>query len=131
MAKLMTKKFSVELCELEKLIGLQIACDVLMGKNTPIHQLWSKEQGHPILSKTINRDCYKELMNHLRFDNYSTHCERRQKINFALFQKFGTILLKIVKNVLCQVLILLLLNNCFHAKLSALSSNTCQISQTN
>ena len=87
MAKLMTKKFSVELCELEKLIGLQIACGVLMGKNTPIHQLWSKEQGHPILSKTINRDCYKELMNHLRFDNYSTHCERRQKDKFCLISE--------------------------------------------
>ena len=51
------KNFSVELCELEKFIGFQIAPGVLMGTNTPIHQLWSKEWGHPIFSKTINRDC--------------------------------------------------------------------------
>ena len=51
MAKLMTKNFSVELCEIEKFMGFQIA-----------RQLWSKEWGHPIFSKTINRDRYKELM---------------------------------------------------------------------
>ena len=33
------KIFSVELCKLEKFIGLQIASGVLTRKNTPIHQL--------------------------------------------------------------------------------------------
>ena len=33
------KIFSVELCKLEKFIGLHIASGVLTGKNTPIHQL--------------------------------------------------------------------------------------------
>ena len=42
------------------------------------------EWGHLIFSKTINRNCYKELMNHLRFDNCSTRCERRQKDKFCL-----------------------------------------------
>ena len=37
------KNFSVELCELEKFIGHQIARGVLTGKNAPIYQLWSKE----------------------------------------------------------------------------------------
>ena len=50
------KNFSVELCELEESIGLQIARGILTGKNSPIHQLWSKKWGHPIFSKTINRD---------------------------------------------------------------------------
>ena len=49
------KNFSVELCELEKSIGLQIARGILTGKNTPIHQLWSKEcfakDGIPSLAK--------------------------------------------------------------------------------
>ena len=81
------KNFSVELCELEKFIGLQIARGVLMGKNTPIHQLWSKEWGHLIFSKTINRDRYKELMKHLRFDNCSTRRERRQEDKFCLISE--------------------------------------------
>ena len=37
------ESFSIELQELEKFIGLQIARGVLVGKNTPIRQLWSKE----------------------------------------------------------------------------------------
>ena len=56
-------------------------------KNTPIHQLWSKEWGHPIFSKTINRDRYKELMKHLRFDNCSTRRERRQEDKFCLISE--------------------------------------------
>ena len=50
------KNFSVKLCELEKAIVLQIARGILTGKNTPIHQLWSKKWGHPIFSKAVNRD---------------------------------------------------------------------------
>ena len=81
------KHFSVELCELEKIIGLQIARGVLTRKNTPIHQLWSKEWGHPIFSKIINRDRYKELMKHLRCDNCSTRHERKQKDKFCLISE--------------------------------------------
>ena len=58
-----------------------------MGKNTLIHQLWSKEWGHPIFSKTIDRDRYKELMKHLKFDNCSTRRERRQKDKFCLISE--------------------------------------------
>ena len=78
------KKFFVKLCELEKFIGLQIARGVLIGKNTPIHQLYSKEWGHLIFSKTINRNRYKELIKQLRFDNCSICCERREKDKFCL-----------------------------------------------
>ena len=74
----------MELCELEKFIGLQIANGILTGKNTLIHQLWSKEWGHLIFSKTINRNRYKELIKHLIFDNCSARCERRQKDKFYL-----------------------------------------------
>ena len=38
--------FSVEIRELEKFIGLQIARCVVVEKNTPIYQLWIKEWGH-------------------------------------------------------------------------------------
>ena len=77
----------MKVCELEKFIGLQIARGVLTGKNTPIHQLWSKEWEHTIFSKTINRDHYKELMKRLRFDNCSTRREKRQKDKFCLISE--------------------------------------------
>ena len=70
--------FSVELWELEKFIGLKIARGILVGKNIPIHQLWSREWGHPFFANTISRDRCKGLMKHLRFDNFSTWHERRQ-----------------------------------------------------
>ena len=35
--------FDLHLDELESFIGLQIARGVLVGKNTPVKQLWSKE----------------------------------------------------------------------------------------
>ena len=76
--------FSVELRELEKFIGLQIARGVLVGKNTQIRQLWSREWGHPIFAKAISRDRYKELMKHLRFDNFSTRHERIPAHKFYL-----------------------------------------------
>ena len=83
--------FSVEIRELEKFIGLQIARGVLVEKNTPIYQLWSKEWAHPIFGKTMSRDRYKELMRHLRFDNFSTRRERREKTSFASSLKLGRI----------------------------------------
>ena len=64
-----------------------MALNVLMGKNTSIHQLWSEKWGHPIFSKTINRDRYKELMKNLRFDNCSTRSERKQKDKFCLISE--------------------------------------------
>ena len=42
------------------------------------------EWGHLILSKIINRNRYKELIKHLRFDNCSTRCKRRQNDKFCL-----------------------------------------------
>ena len=42
-AQVNNESFSVELRELEKFIGLQIAIVVLVGKNNPCHQLWGKE----------------------------------------------------------------------------------------
>ena len=81
------KNFFEKLCKLEKFIGLQIARGALTGKNTQIHQLWSKEWEHPIFSKTINRDCYKELMKHLKFDNCSTCSKRGQKDEYCLISE--------------------------------------------
>ena len=44
----------------------------------PILELWNKEWGHHISGSTVSRDRYKELMKHLRFDNFSTRSQRRQ-----------------------------------------------------
>ena len=95
------KNFFVELCKLEKFIGLLIARGVLTGENTLIHQLWIKEWGRPIVSKTINRNCYKKLIKHLRFDNCSTRCERRSK--FCLLLKTWNNFIKNCKKMLCAM----------------------------
>ena len=79
--------FLVDLRELEKFIGLQVARGVLVGKNTPIHQLWSREWGYPIFANTMSRDRFKVLMKHLRFDNFSTRRERRQADKFCLISE--------------------------------------------
>ena len=56
-------------------------------KNTPIHQLWSREWGNPIFSNTISKDRFKELIKHLRFDNFFTRHERRQADKFCLISE--------------------------------------------
>ena len=82
------QNFSVEIRELEKFIGLQIARGVLVEKkNTPIYQSWSKEWGHPIFGKTMTRNRYKELKRHLRYDNFSTRRERRETNKFCLISE--------------------------------------------
>ena len=46
--------------ELYAFIGLQLACGILVGKNTSISDLWNKQWGPPIFSKTMtdsNRLC--------------------------------------------------------------------------
>ena len=68
--------FLVEIRELEKFIGLQIARSALVEKNTPIYQLWCKEWGHPIFGKTMSRDRYKELMRDLTI---FPHAEKEEK----------------------------------------------------
>ena len=73
------KNFNCSLEELEKFIGLQNAHDVLVRKNTPVKQLWSKEWGHPIFASTLSRNRFESIMKPLRFDNVSTHGERRTK----------------------------------------------------
>ena len=78
------ESFTVELRKLEKFIGIQIARGVLAGKNTPIQQLWSKGWGISIFGNTMSRDRHKELMKHLRFDNFSTRSQRRQTDKFFL-----------------------------------------------
>ena len=84
MGMLMTQAFRYNFRKWKKFIGLQIAPGVLVGKNTSIYQLWGREWSHPIFAKTISRDRYKELMKYFRFDNFSTHHERRQADKLCL-----------------------------------------------
>ena len=62
--------FDLHVDELESPIGLQIAGGVLVGKNTPVKQLWSKEWGQLIFRNITSRDRYQEIMKHLRFDDF-------------------------------------------------------------
>ena len=62
--------FDLHVDELESFIGLQIARGVLVGKNTPVKQLWSKEWGQLIFRNTMSHDKYQEIIIHLRFDDF-------------------------------------------------------------
>ena len=53
------ENFSVDLRELERVIGFQIVLVVLVGKIASIDQLWGKEWDHPIFPSTIIRGRYK------------------------------------------------------------------------
>ena len=52
--------FDLHVDELESFIGFQIAPGVLVGKNTPVKQLWSKERGQLIFRNTMSRDMYQK-----------------------------------------------------------------------
>ena len=62
--------FDLHVDELESFIGVQIARGVLVGKNTPVKQLWSNKWGQLIFRNTMSRDRYQEIMKHLRFDDF-------------------------------------------------------------
>ena len=76
--------FDSHVDELESLKGLQIARGVLIGKNTPVKQLWSKEWGQLIFRYTMSRDRYQEIMKHLRFDGFFSRRQRTETDKFGL-----------------------------------------------
>ena len=76
--------FNLHLDELESFIGLQIARGVLVGKNTSVKQLWSKEWGQLIFRNTMSRDRYQEIMKHLRFDDLFSRRQSRETDKFYL-----------------------------------------------
>ena len=52
--------FDLHVDELESFIGLQNARRVLVGKNTPVKQLWSKKWGQLIFRNTMSRNRYQK-----------------------------------------------------------------------
>ena len=79
--------FDLHVDELESFIGLQIARGVLVGKNTPVKQLWSKEWGQLIFRNTMSRDRYQEIMKHLRFDDFFSRRQTRETDKFCLISE--------------------------------------------
>ena len=79
--------FDLHVDELESFIGLQITRGVLVGKNTPVKQLWSKEWGQLIFRNTMSRDRYQEIMKHLRFDDYFSRRQSRETDKFCLISE--------------------------------------------
>ena len=74
--------FDLHVDELESLIG-----GVLIGKNTPVKQLWSKKWGQLIFRNTMSRDRYQEIMKHLRFDNFFSRRQTRETDIFCLISE--------------------------------------------
>ena len=79
--------FDLHVDELESFIGLQIARGVLVGKNTPEKQLWSKEWGQLFFRNTMSRDRYQEIMKHLGFDDVFSRRQRRETEKFCLISE--------------------------------------------
>ena len=79
--------FDLHADELESFIGLQIARGVLVGKNTRIKQLWSKEWGQLIFRNTTGRDRYQEIMKYLGFDDFFSRRQKRETDKFCLISE--------------------------------------------
>ena len=79
--------FDLHVDELESFIGLRFALGVLVGKNTPVKQLWSKEWGQLIFRNTMSRDRYQEIMKHLWFDDFFSRRQRRETDKFCLISE--------------------------------------------
>ena len=60
---------------------------MLVGKNTPVKQLWSKELGQLIFRNTMSRNRYQEIMKHLRFDDFFNRRQRRETDKFCLISE--------------------------------------------
>ena len=85
--KINDSDFNLHLDELESFIGLELALGVLVGKNTPIKQLWSKNWVQPILRNTVSRDRYTKIMKHLQFDDFQQRRQRRETDKFCLISE--------------------------------------------
>ena len=75
--------FNLHLDELESFIGLKLAGGVLVGRNTPIKQLWNKDWEQPIFRNIMSRERYAKIMKHLRFDDFQRRRQRRETDKFS------------------------------------------------
>ena len=60
---------------------------MLVGRNTPIKQLWNKDWRQPIFRNTMSRDRYAKIMKHLRFDDFQKRRQRRETDKFCLISE--------------------------------------------
>ena len=73
--------------ELDKFIGLVLACGVIAGRNLPLKSFWGKSWGCQMLWQTMIRDSFVEIMRFLCFD---LKMERRRNLlqdKFALISQ--------------------------------------------
>ena len=79
--------YDVSVNELYAFISLQLACGILVGKNTSISDLWNKQWGLPIFSKKMARDRSKSIMQHMRFDTRGTRRQHLLHDKFCLISQ--------------------------------------------
>ena len=141
---------NLHLDKLESFIGLQLARVVLVGRKTPIKQLWSKDWGQQIFRNIMSRDRYAKIRKHLRFDDFLRRRQRRETDKFCVISELWNTFMENCKKYykqlfLCKTFsfsfllqnffffeqLFLLTNNFFFAKLDAPLFNAWQTSQTN
>ena len=71
--------------DIEKFIGIQYARGVLLAKNTPVTELWNSQHGSPIFSNTMNRNNFKTIMTHLRFDDVTSRRQMKSSDKLRMF----------------------------------------------
>ena len=116
--------FDLHVDELESFIGLQIARGVLVGKNTPVKQIWSKEWEQLIFRNTMSRDRYQKIMKHLRFDNFFSRRQRRETDKFCLISEVWNCFIENCKKCYVPNCDLTIHEQLFHAKPGVLLYNT-------
>lgn len=76
--------WSVTVAEIHQFIGILYLKGVLLHKNTPILQLWSKQWGLKCITSVMSRKRFLEIMRYMRFDQRSTRSHRLKTDKFAL-----------------------------------------------
>ena len=117
--KIDESNFDLHFDELESFIGLQLARGVLVRRNTPIKQLWSKDWGQPIFRNTMIRDTYAKIMKHLSFDDFQRRKQRRETDKFCLISEVWNSFIENCKKYYVPNFAWLLTNNFLLAKLDA------------
>ena len=59
----------ITMSEFNRFIGLLILLGVYKAKNEPIRDIWNKEDGRPVFSKSMSVNRFESILRYLRFDD--------------------------------------------------------------
>ena len=125
---LQTNNWCVSLHELDAFLAIIYAHGAHKATKIKIHELWNRLWGIPIISETMARNRFIEMMKFLRFDYKQTRSHRPATDKLALI---STIWNTFVLSIIDRVPTLPWMSNVFLPQLNADLPSTCQISPEN